>query len=389
MRLLYFSPVPAGSYAQRPHFMVRAWLEWGVDSVLWVNPHPCRLPQWRDVTRNRGLYDQGTSLDARVRVLDVPSLPIEPLPMGPWLNRRLMSRSVWHELERFASGGPMVLGIGRPSALALDAFRELSPVASFFDAMDDFPEFHRGLSRRAMRRHEDAIALAVSLVVASSTHLANKFAHRGLRVEKLLNACEKDAGDEKQTTRKEEASLARGSFFAPRPPVFGYVGCLGHWFDWPLVIRLAEAMPQAQVELVGPCAVAPPSNLPANIRMLPPCKQSATAGHLARFSVGLIPFRSNGLTAGVDPIKYYEYRAAGLPVLSTRFGEMALRGREDGVYFLDHADNLAATATAALEHCDDAARIDRFRCDNNWRSRFRRTTFLRSLLADTLLRRAA
>ena len=51
MRLLYFSPVPAGSYAQRPHFMVRAWLDWGVESVLWVNPYPCRLPQWRDVRR--------------------------------------------------------------------------------------------------------------------------------------------------------------------------------------------------------------------------------------------------------------------------------------------------------------------------------------------------
>ena len=56
--------------------------------------------------------------------------------------------------------------------------------------MDNFPEFHRGLSRRAMRRHEDAVAAEVDLVVASSTFLAEKFARRGLRVEKVLNACE-------------------------------------------------------------------------------------------------------------------------------------------------------------------------------------------------------
>ena len=41
-----------------------------------------------------------------------------------------------------------------------------------------------------MRRHEDAIAAEVDLVVASSTFLADKFARRGLRVEKVLNACE-------------------------------------------------------------------------------------------------------------------------------------------------------------------------------------------------------
>ncbi len=122
---------------------------------------------------------------------------------------------------------------------------------------------------------------------------------------------------------------------SPSPPVLGYLGCIGHWFDWPLVVRLAEALPQARIELVGPCAVGPPRRLPANVRLLPACKQAEAAEHLARFSAGLIPFRSNALTAGVDPIKYYEYRAAGLPVLSTRFGEMALRGGSDGVYFLD------------------------------------------------------
>ena len=62
--------------------MVRAWLEVGRESVLWVNPYPCRLPQWQDVRRYDGLHDQGTPLDPRIRVLNVPALPIEPLPLG-------------------------------------------------------------------------------------------------------------------------------------------------------------------------------------------------------------------------------------------------------------------------------------------------------------------
>jgi hypothetical protein len=390
---------------------VRACLEWGAESVLWVNPYPCRLPRWEDLRRPAGQQDQGTRLDPRIGVLGVPALPIEPLPLGTWLNRRLAWRSAWREMERFAAGGPLLLGIGRPSALALAALRQLRPAASFFDAMDNFPEFHRGLSRHAMRRHEDAIADEVDLVMASSTFLAAKFVRRGLRVAKVLNAFEigKAEGGRRKAEEtdgrlaKESPSAAPASRTStgdnpsppspfplpPSPCVLGYLGCLGRWFDWPLVIRLAEAMPQSQVELIGPCAAAVPRRLPANVRLLPACNQSEVAGHLARFSAGLIPFRNNALTAGVDPIKYYEYRAAGLPVLSTSFGEMVLRGREDGVYFLDRSHDLAAVVSAALGHRYDAVDTERFRQNNNWSSRFGQATCIRSQLPAARMRRAA
>jgi glycosyltransferase involved in cell wall biosynthesis len=392
MRLLYFSPVSAGSYAQRPHFMVRACLDWGVESALWVNPYPCRLPRWQDVRRARKLNDQGTPPAPRVRVLDLWALPIEPLPGGAWLNRRLLWRKAWRAIEEYAAGDSLILGIGRPCALALAALDQLRPAASFFDAMDNFPEFYRGLSRRAMRRHEDAIAEKVDLVVASSTFLAEKFARRGLRVEKVLNGCE----DEKAKGERRRAEACQAPCPPPstlrRPPsapVLGYVGCIGHWFDWPLVIRLAKALPQARVELVGPCAVAPPPDLPANVRLLPACEKSQAAGHLARFSAGLIPRRSSALTAGMDPVKYYEYRAAGLPVLSTSFGEMMFRDCDDGVYFLDRTDDLAGTVAAALGHGCDPAEAHRFRRQNSWTSRFHESTGLRSLWPALRMRRAA
>jgi hypothetical protein len=380
MRLLYFSPVTATSYAQRPHYMVRAWLDWGVESVLWVNPYPCRLPRWQDLRRPRGLDDQGTQLDPRVRVLNVPALPIEPLPLGSQLNRRLMWRDAWRAIEKFISAGSFVLGIGRPCALAAMAVEELQPTATFFDATDNFPEFHHGLSRRAMRRHEQAIAAKVDLVIASSTFLAEKFARSRVCVEKILNACD--------THGASEVS-AGPRIAAQRDLILGYIGCIGRWFDWPLVIRLASAMPNAKMELIGPCVVPPSSQLPENVRLLPPCPHSETSKHLARFSAGLIPFQRNALTAGVDPIKYYEYRAAGLPVLSTMFGEMALRGRDDGVYFLDDPVDVIKAVEAALSHHRDAREMIRFRNENNWTSRFARSDALSALLPALRERRAA
>ena len=424
MRLLYFSPVNAGSYAQRPHFMVRALLDWGIESVLWVNPYPCRLPRWEDLRRAGGCGEQGTPPDPRIHVLNVPALPVEPLPLGAWLNRRLLGRDAWRRIEQFASGGTvtslplnssdretpphcnggalaaskhrlrddLLIGIGRPCALALAALRRLRPAASFYDAMDNFPEFHRGLSRRSMRRHEDAIAAEVDLVVASSTFLADKFIARRLRVEKVLNACEeKERGGERAETGRQCSDDSPGlpvSVFASPPSsaisAASAAGSIGRWSS-----DLPKRCRRRGSNWWGRARVAPPRRLPANVSLLPACDRSEAGNHFARFSAGLIPFRSNALTAGVDPIKYYDYRAAGLPVLSTRFGEMALRGSGDGVYFLDGAGGLAEAVAAALAHRSDPVEISRFRRNNNWTARFRRSDGLRSLLPTLRIRRAA
>ncbi len=101
---------------------------------------------------------------------------------------------------------------------------------------------------------------------------------------------------------------------------------------------------------------------------------------MARFSAGLIPFRNNSLTAGVDPIKYYEYRAAGLPVLTTSFGEMALRKSEDGVFFLDQARDLPSLVMSALGHRENRTTLARFRREHDWRERLVRASPFNSLL---------
>ncbi len=364
-RLIYFSPVSAGSYAQRPHFTVQRWLDLGIHEVLWVNPYPVRLPQFRDLGR-RSTSDQKTALDSRVSILDVPALPIEPVPGGAWLNRRLLWRSAWRKLARFMAEGQTVVGVGRPGALALAVLRELRPSASFFDAMDNFPEFYEGLSRRSMQYHEDAVAAEVDLIVASSTFLADKFAQRGPRVEKILNACATSRLPTWQPASRNEV-------------VLGYLGCLGPWFDWSLVLRLARQCPAARIELIGPRAVGLPGKLPANIRLFSPCNQLEVGQYLTHFSAGLIPFRKTALTAGVDPIKFYDYRACGLPVLSTRFGEMARRTAADGVYFMDQTDDLSSVVAQALGHADDERGIAQFRHDHDWRRRFEETEAFRSL----------
>jgi hypothetical protein len=344
------------SYAQRAHAMVRYFLEQGGEAVLWIEPYPTRLPSVADLLRHTALHDQQTTLPAGVFSLKPGGLPIEPLPGGAWVNRRLFQSSALRRIKEFAVN-PVTVGVGRPSALAFHTLRELSPVASFYDAMDDFPEFYVGLSKACMARHEAAIAGIVDRIYVSSQALAAKLAYRKDAVVSLPNAC--DMSLLPLADKKKDGHI-----------VIGYIGTIGAWFDWDIVIELACAVPNAEIHLVGPCFSPCRFALPCNVRLHGPCRLDEIGGYLQRFSVGLIPFKSTNLTASVDPIKYYEYRGMGLPILSTSFGDMTQRGRSEGVFFIDHEKDLSAVVREALNWRPCLNEITEIRHKNDWNTRF-------------------
>ncbi|MCY1293547.1 hypothetical protein D9M70_428110 [compost metagenome] len=152
--------------------------------------------------------------------------------------------------------------------------------------------------------------------------------------------------------------------------MFGYVGTIGSWFDWDAVVALAGANADAIVRLIGPVFSAVPRGLPANVELLPSCPHEEAMKAVKQFHVGLIPFKRNVLTDSVDPIKYYEYRAMGLPVLSTRFGEMRYRAEAPGVFLADTPNEQRTASQLALAHADTDATVQAFRQQESWVRRF-------------------
>lgn len=344
------------SYAQRPHYFARHFLRAPGASVTWVDPYPTRLPHLADLRRRPSEAGAGVP-DDRVTVVGIPAWPVEPLPGGALANRTLRWRGLLPRLAARMTPRTGVIGVGRPSALAALALGMVPARFRFYDAMDDFPEFYGGLSRRSMRRREQEVVAGVDRVCASSDALAAKFARQGVPASLVRNAYAMD-------TLPPWTAPSAG-----RPVVFGYIGTVGRWFDWEMVAALATAFPAAEVRIVGPVFSAPPRPLPPNVHLLGACPQSAAAGHLRGFTCGIIPFRLTPLTAAVDPVKYYEYRGMGLPVLTTPFGQMASRTRADGVYSVDGRLGIAKAAAAALAHRTDAEAVARFRAENDWTAR--------------------
>lgn len=359
MTLVYFAPVAWDGYPQRPHYFVRHFLRWTGGKVVWIDPYPSRLPVVRDLQRLT--KDRGARLTlerpAGLTVVSLRALPIDPLPVGRWLNRELLWRALSGRLSAVLGDDVVAIGVGRPSGLALAALRALGQGASFYDAMDDFPEFYRGISKRSVSANEREIAGAVDLILTSSSALWDKFEWRGSRRIMVRNGF-------------EMSDLPPLPIERDGRQVFGYVGCIGAWFDWTAVVRLAESFPDAAVHLVGPCFAGPPRRLPSNVAVFPACPVDRAIAYFRTFSVGLIPFKRTRLTDGVDPIKYYAYRGMGLPVLSTMFGEMTRRGSVDGTFFLDRNGGLKNAASAALAAKADTSSVEQFRREHTWERRF-------------------
>jgi hypothetical protein len=356
--LLYFAPVPWDSYEQRPHFVIRYFLSRPQRQVMWMDPYPVRLPALGDVRR---LGPHTTIVVPKPRGLTVRavrSLPIEPLPGGAWANRALFwTRDLGDAMALGGTPG-LVVGVGRPSALALWAVKTLAPASSFYDAMDDFPEFYRGLAKQSVTAIERELAHAVTRVFATSTSIAAKFKAMGAPVTTVPNGF-------------DMASLPARAMPLPGRAVLGYVGTLAHWFDWQALTRIAETRPDAEVRVIGPQFGAEPA-LPANVVRRPACSQSDAVREMATFTAGLIPFKRSALTTGVDPLKYYAYRGLGLPVLSTAFGEMTPRAHEAGTFLFDPAsapDTERAVARAEAYRATDAETAA-FRAVHDWPTRF-------------------
>ncbi|HEY1889179.1 MAG TPA: glycosyltransferase [Steroidobacteraceae bacterium] len=129
-------------------------------------------------------------------------------------------------------------------------------------------------------------------------------------------------------------------------PRIGFVGAIsGYKVDFALLRDLALAHPEWSIVLIGEVGEGDPwtdvselAGLP-NLHLMGPRAYSLLPAYLKGLRVGILPNRLNDYTASMFPMKFFEYLAAGLPVVSVDLP--ALR---------EHADivSLAATRQAFI-----------------------------------------
>ena len=105
-------------------------------------------------------------------------------------------------------------------------------------------------------------------------------------------------------------------------PVILYSGAWADWVDTELVEETARAFPEAMVAIVGAEFNTTVNKSISNLRYVGYRPFDALPAYLCHSTICIIPFRINPITIAANPIKAYEYLAAGKPVVSTDLPEV-------------------------------------------------------------------
>ena len=301
-------------------------LGWTVGYVSWPISPLHLLGGNREALRRRfAIYRAGGVEDADGRIWAyVPGVVAaphgSPLLRSAWLHRnwpRLTLPPIDRQLRR--------QGLNRVDLLYLDVpihQRFLSTVQSsksVFRIADRLSGFKH--LAPAMVELESEVATSVDLVVYTAATLAPHVAAMApRRMLHLPNGVDVDHFTQVGLTVPDDLRTI------PRPIAI-YVGALQDWFDWALVDRLTDQMPDVSFVIVGPDELARTRLATrSNLHLLGRRPYDEVPRYLAHSDVGLIPFdvaRHAELVNSVHPLKLYEYLAAGLSVVAAEWPELA------------------------------------------------------------------
>lgn len=241
-------------------------------------------------------------------------------------------------------------------------------VTTVYDCMDH----HGGFSNngKAIFDAEKTLLKQADAVITTSAKLSEMIG------SSRENSIIRNAADSQWFSIPPEQLL-----YEKKRPIVGYYGAISEWFDIDLVVAAAKYYPEFDFVLVGSthmCNIKKAKKI-GNIHFIGEVPYSDLKGYLYAFDVCLIPFKLTELIQCTNPVKLYEYLAAGKPVVATEMPELRLVPEQ--VYLSDDTSDFIDNIKTAMEQKDDAALIEarrRFAFENDWDHR---TVELESLIS--------
>ncbi|GLC87888.1 glycosyltransferase [Lysinibacillus piscis] len=275
-------------------------------------------------------------------------------------NLQIINHSLEYLKEKFNIGSTYsILDLPFWSTVALNLDNNLV----IYDCMDD----HEGFSTNSveMLLNEEKLIHSADIVLASSQRLYEKIIEKNSNTLLIRNAGEYNHFAFPPTDYAKEIKNLKG-------PIIGYYGAISEWFDIKLIEKLARQNPSWTFVLVGNTFGCDVSNVEkmSNIILTGEVSYKDLPSYLYKFDVCLIPFLINNLTLATNPVKVYEYLAAGKPVVSTKLPE--LEYMKDFVYLADTVEDFEKCIVKSLNEIDNKLIEGRkqYAIDNTWESRY-------------------
>lgn len=341
------------------------------NQIIWVNYHGTRRPSlnrkdaraaWSALKRfARGIRPVGRNFVQMTPLV----LPGVTDPVLRRVHQRLLLAQLRRALRQVpgAADRPLQIWSFAPDVpFLVDAFDEECFV---YYCVDDYAEFE-GLDAGFIARSEDELVRRSDLVITTSELLFD--AKRRFRDDTVMIRHGVDFDHFAAAWRRPlevPEDIAR-----IKQPIFGFFGLIHFWIDRELIARVARLRPDYAFVLIGDRATDTSAidRLP-NVHLLGRRPNSELPAYCAGFRAGLLPFTRTAMTRSVNPIKMYEYLAAGLPIISTPLPEAE---RFTGpVSMVNTAEEFAAACDDALASDYPGRReaISRSVANESWRSK--------------------
>ncbi len=268
------------------------------------------------------------------------------------LNRWLLERRLRRNETRYGLHRPVIWAYQPSGADAYDPGRHRALVYHCVDDLAGYP----GIDRETWRAGEARLVARADVCIASSRPLQRHLERLGARTA-LYWPNPADTG-------AYRAAAERAGPRAGTAPVIGFVGAVAeHKVDFALLREVARRRPGWRLRLVGPLGAGlassevDPATFPPNVEFWGLRTREELPGVVAGFDVGMVPYLRNEYTAGVFPMKVFEYLGAGLPVVATPLPSLV--GEVAHVAFAEDADAWITAVEAALAGGDDGRAVRR------------------------------
>ena len=333
--ILYLAPVEWNSIWQRPQQIARILSQ--KYPLVYVDPVGLRSLSRQDIPRiwNRltsapcSLYfGKETPVKKFIRPVYVPFLG------NSWtekINRAWLLRQMRKQFPP-ADTGRFILWISAPSLLADMLLETTRPQSVIYDVMDKYEAFHHSEDAARIRATETKILRRAQVIFTSSQSLLGEYRTKHPRVELVSNGVDLDTFRIKALN---QVPNCRKEMQKTEGPIIGYYGTIDRWLDFELIRAIAKKRPDWNMVLIGPwkCAQGKEILSEPNIVWLGPRPYEHLPSYAGQFDAALIPFKTDEITRRVNPIKFYEYMALGLPVIASPLPE--LKSYEKLLHFAD------------------------------------------------------
>jgi len=185
------------------------------------------------------------------------------------------------------------------------------PLAKHVLRIADRNQDLKGFNRQLLRQQRKLARLA-DLVVVTSYSLEREWG--GMGIKQLLRV---PNGVDLEKFQSLAALLPVDMEGIPRPIAI-FIGMIDHWFDVNLLASVAERLPEISFVMIGRAGIdIDQLRRKKNIYILGEKSPHLVPAYLQYADVGLIPFEQSQFSDAINPVKYYEYTASGLPVVAT------------------------------------------------------------------------